>query len=98
MKGKNQIEFNSDLRECQTYARERMSAGEGAAAGAAGGAVLGALLGALIAPKGYRNEVARAGAKGGLLGGAVGGAGHANETQESIIKQCLAGRGYNVLN
>lgn len=34
----------------------------------------------------------------GALFGAGGGAAQANQTQESITKNCLAGRGYNVLN
>ena len=90
MKGKDQQAFNADVIECQAYARQRMDAASGAAAGA----VAGALLGALIAPRGYRNLVAGHTA----IGGAAGGALAANETQETITKRCLAGRGYNVLN
>ena len=43
---------------------------------------------------GYRNEPAGYGA----TVGAISGGAQANETQEVIIKRCLAGRGYNVLN
>lgn len=90
MKGKSELEFSSDTADCQQYAKRRMDAGAGAAAGA----IAGALLGAFLAPRGYKNEVA---GKAAVLGG-VAGAGDANESQEAIIKRCLAGRGYNVLD
>lgn len=90
MKDKDSAKFQVDVQECQAYAKQRMDAAQGAVAGA----VVGALLGAFLAPRGYRNEVA---GKTALLG-AAGGAGEANNTQEGITKQCLAGRGYNVLN
>ena len=90
MQGKDPAKFQSDLTECQSYARQRMDAAQGAMAGA----VAGALLGAFLAPRGYKNQVA--GKAAGL--GALGGAGEANNTQQGITKTCLAGRGYNVLN
>ncbi len=90
MKNKDQAQFDVDVRECQAYANQRMDAQKGAVAGA----ILGALLGAALAPRGYRSQVAGQGA---VIGG-VAGAGGANQTQEGITKQCLAGRGYNVLN
>lgn len=90
MQGKDPGKFQTDLTECQGYARQRMDAAQGAMVGA----IAGALLGALIAPRGIRNDIAARGA----VMGAAGGAGEANQTQESITKRCLAGRGYNVLN
>ena len=91
MRGKkNDAQFAGDLGECQAHARQRQDAANGALAGA----VVGALLGAFLAPSGYRNEVA--GRAAGL--GALGGAAQASETQETIVKRCLAGRGYNVLD
>lgn len=90
MQGKTTEAFNKDIVECQGYAKQRADAATGAVAGA----VAGALLGAFLAPRGYKNHIAGKGA--GL--GALSGAGAANETQESITKRCLAGRGYNVLN
>ncbi len=90
MQGHNEYAFLNDLQDCQNYAKQTMSAAEGAVAGA----IAGALLGALIAPRGYRNYAAgRVGAAGAITGGL-----QANDTQESITKRCLAGRGYNVLN
>lgn len=90
MKDKNNDVFATDTMQCQTYAREARDAANGAVAGA----IIGALLGAALAPRGYRNHVAGHGA----LLGAAGGAAQANDTQETIIKRCLAGRGWNVLN
>lgn len=90
MKGKDQTQFNTDVTECQAYAKQRMDAAQGAMVGA----VAAGLLGAFLAPRGYKNQVA--GKAAGL--GALGGAAEATGTQESITKQCLAGRGYNVLN
>ena len=88
--GKSQSVLDNDIHECQQFAKQRADAATGAAAGA----IAGALLGALLMPRGYRNEGA---SKLAVLGG-VSGAGQATETQESIIRRCLAGRGYNVLN
>lgn len=86
-KGVSQAALASDLAECQQYATQR--------ADAATGAVIGALFGAvLMASLGGNRYDRRAGA---ILGG-LGAAGAANETQETITKRCLAGRGYNVLN
>lgn len=90
MKGVDEAKYPADLGECQAYATQRMDAAQGAMAGA----VMGAVIGAILAPKGYRNNVAGRGA---LLGGLAGGAG-ATETQEQIVKTCLVGRGYTVLN
>jgi len=81
--------LDSDTSECQQYAAQTAGAGEGAAAGA----VIGGLLMALLAPKGYRNDWALSGAAVGAAGGAVG----ANESQETVIRRCLTGRGYSVL-
>lgn len=90
LNGKDSAAYQRDLGECQTLARQRDDAAKKAMAGA----IAGALLGAIIAPKGYRSNIANRGA---LLGG-LGGAGHAVETQEKIIKNCLTGRGYSVLD
>jgi outer membrane lipoprotein SlyB len=90
MQGKDDATFQTDTRQCQGYAKQRMDAAEGAAAGA----VAGALLGALLAPRGYRGYVGARVAGAGAIAGGV----QANDTQETIVKRCLAGRGYNVLN
>ena len=90
MNGRDAVQFARDTSECQQYATQRMSAGDGAIVGA----VAGAMFMALLAPNNSGNQWARDGA---IIGGASGAVA-ANDTQESITKKCLAGRGYNVLN
>lgn len=90
MQGHHHESYVQDLSDCQAYARQRPDGAQGAVAGA----IVGAVLGAVIAPRGYRNSFGAYGA--GM--GAGAGAGSAMETQEAIIKRCMAGRGYNVLN
>jgi outer membrane lipoprotein SlyB len=90
MRGQNHNAFVQDLSDCQAYARQRPDGAQGAVAGA----IVGGLLGAVIAPRHHRNTFGAYGA--GL--GAAAGAGGAMDTQESIVKRCMAGRGYNVLN
>ena len=90
MKNRDPVTFNQDVVECQQYAKQRLDA----AGGAIAGALIGALIGTALSPRGYRNETAGYGA----TVGAISGGAQANETQEVIIKRCLSGRGYNVLN
>lgn len=90
LQGKDQAKYSQDLAECQGLARQRDNAAQMAVAGA----IAGALLGAVLAPREYRHSLVNRGA----LIGAAGGAGNAVETQQDIIKRCLAGRGYSVLN
>ncbi|MBW7903004.1 MAG: glycine zipper family protein [Rhodocyclaceae bacterium] len=83
-------QFEQDLAECQRYAEGEANA----AAGAAIGALLGALLGLAAGHKtGYQSDFARAGAIGGALGGSVS----AERNQQTVIANCLRGRGYSVL-
>lgn len=83
--------YDQDVSECQAYAKQRANA----AIGLAVGAVLGAALSAAVAGNSrYRNDTIAYGAG---LGGTMGAA-QANESQESIVKRCMAGRGYAVLN
>lgn len=98
LRGKDAAQLATDTAECQVYARQTMDAAEGAATAAIAGAIVGALIGAALGGNGYRNEWAAYGAAYGAAGGAVTGAVQANDTQESITKRCLAGRGYSVLN
>lgn len=90
MKGKDYDTFDTDVKECQAYAKQRMDGAQGALAGA----ILGAALGAALAPRGYRNQVAGHGAAAGALTGGIA----ATDNQETITRRCLFGRGYNVLN
>ena len=84
--------YERNLQECQRYA-DSVSPGVNAAVGALFGAGLSAVL-ATVAGGGFdRGASARVGA---VLGG-VGGATQGGEAQMNIIRQCLAGRGYRVL-
>lgn len=87
--------YSQDLAECQAYATQRAGAADGAVAGAVFGALLGVALLAVGGGRGgWGNEAAAVGAVAGGLQGAAAGEG----TQRDIIKRCLAGRGYSVLN
>ncbi|MFZ6798154.1 hypothetical protein [Undibacterium sp. Di24W] len=85
--------FELDLNECRQFALQTAGAAERAASGAAAGAILGALLAAAAGIKYDRGSIARVGA----LSGAVGGAAEGETDQRHIIRRCLSGRGYVVL-
>lgn len=92
MKGVDRAAYESDLKECQEYAKQVDPSGE-AATGAAAGAVFGALLGAAIGGRGYAGYGARVGAAQGVGAGAA----HGMAGQIQIVRNCMAGRGYRVL-
>ena len=95
MRGVNEARYENDLTECQNYAKEAGGMGGKAAKGAGAGAVVGGLLG--LVTGGNRTEIIQAAGAGTVIGGA-GGAYKGNESQEAIVKKCLVGRGYKVLN
>lgn len=92
-KGVDFNKFESDLKECQQYAHQTASAAQSAAAGAIAGALIGAALAAAAGSNYDRNASARVGAVSGALG--AGAEGETN--QRTIIRRCLSGRGYSVL-
>lgn len=85
--------YEADLRDCQQYAAQVGGAADRAAAGAVVGALFGAVLAAAAGSRYDRVATARAGA----VTGAAGGAAQGEQDQRSIIRRCLAGRGYSVL-
>lgn len=91
----NMANFNNDMAECHVFADKTLSAAQAAAVGAVAGAVLGVAIGALFGLRG-RNLGALAGT-GALTGGVHTGA-KATETRDQIVKRCMNGRGYAVLN
>ena len=91
-KGVDMNQYNTDLRECQSYAGQ-VDAGSHAAAGAVAGVVLGAVIGALI---GGRQGANFGAATYGVTGAAAGGAEGA-QAQRGIILRCMTGRGYRAL-
>ena len=95
MKGVNEATYESDLKDCQNYAQQQSGMGSTAAKGAGAGAVVGGLLGLVTGGNG--SGIAQAAGAGAVIGGA-GGAFSGNQAQEAVVKRCLSGRGYKVLN
>ena len=95
MNGVNEARYEKDLAECQDYAKEASGMGGTAAKGAGAGAVVGGLL-SLVTGSNTTGIIQAAGA-GAVIGGA-GGAYKGNDSQEAVVKKCLVGRGYKVLN
>ncbi len=89
-KGVDMAKYEKDLAECREYAKN-VSVGEGAAKGAAVGAVVGAVAGAIS------GNADRGAGYGGISGATQSGLGNKRE-QENVVKRCVAGRGYKVLN
>lgn len=84
--------FEADLTECRQIAEQ---APKGAAlAGAGIGAALGAGVAVASGHSGAAGQVAGGGA---VIGGARGGAA-SNREKRMIVRNCLKGRGYAVLN
>lgn len=98
MQGIDEAQYEQDLAECQSYA-EQVSPVQDAATHAVIGAAIGAAFGAIAgAWGGDAGTGAAIGASYGGAGGALqGGAGGAS-SQKSIIRRCMTGRGYSVLN
>ena len=92
-KGVNTAQYNQDLAECRVLA-DQVATGKQAAGGAAAGAVVGAVVGAAV---GNSDTAQRAAGAGATLGAAKG-TGRAMNERERVVRNCLRGRGYNVLN
>ncbi|KGE03079.1 hypothetical protein HRUBRA_02311 [Pseudohaliea rubra DSM 19751] len=93
-KGVDMAAYRQDLAECRVYA-EQVRTGEKVAKGAASGTVIGGAIGAITG--GSRDSAAR-GAGVGAVSGAVKGADRGEREEAQVVKQCLRGRGYRVLN
>ena len=89
-RGVNQQAYEQDLAECREYASE-VSVSKGVAKGAAVGAAVGAAAGAIS------GNVDRGAGYGSLSGGVRSGIKNVND-KSSVVKRCLSGRGYRVLN
>ena len=92
-KGVDMGAYYQDLHECRNYAAE-VSVANRAATSAVAGAVLGGVIGAITGDSGSAKRAAGAG---GVLGG-VKGASSGSAEKHRIVKNCLRGRGYSVLN
>lgn len=88
----NMANYDQDLAQCQAYA-EQVPVGEKAARGAGSGAAVGGAIGAVS----NRHDAGEGAAIGAISGGAAG----VNQGQREkvhVVKRCLRGRGYVVLN
>lgn len=84
--------FDADLAECRQIAEQ---APKGAALAGAG---IGAALGAGVAVASGHSGAAGQAAGGGAVIGGARGAGASNREKRMIVRNCLKGRGYAVLN
>lgn len=90
-KGVDMTQYQTDLAECQGYA-EQIDPATGVTKGAAGGAATGGAIGAISG-----GEFAKGAGIGAVLGVAKSGV-RASDDKEGVVKTCLRGRGYKVLN
>ena len=93
-KGVDMAAYDHDLAECRAYAEEADSTGAEAAKGAVGGAIVGGAIGAIL---GNEKTAAKLGGVG-AVSGAARGASRGRAEKLHIVKTCLRGRGYKVLN
>ena len=93
-KGVNMARYEADKAECESYASE-VRTGEKAARGGASGAAVGGAVGAIA---GDSSEAAARGAGVGAVTGVVRGLSEGERDKVRVVKQCLRGRGYRVLN
>lgn len=92
-KGVDLNQYETDLVDCQQFANQTAGAGQSAAAGAAAGAVFGALLAAAAGGGTSKRSTAGVGA----VSGAAGAGAQGENNQRNVIRRCLSGRGYKVL-
>ncbi|MCB1311029.1 MAG: glycine zipper family protein [Sedimentitalea sp.] len=86
--------FNSDLAQCQALARSQPVMSGSTAGSAAIGAGVGAATAAIVEDTG--SNIAK-GAGVGALVGATSSAVQANANREVIVRNCMRGRGHNVV-
>tara|TARA_B100000029_G_scaffold180221_1_gene177905 strand:+ start:251 stop:697 length:447 start_codon:yes stop_codon:yes gene_type:complete len=92
-KGVDMKQYKSDLEECSNFSQD-ISTGKSIAKGAATGAAVGAVIEAITDDARGRRDAIEVGA---VSGGAKSGI-RAVREKEQILKRCLKGRGYKVLN
>jgi outer membrane lipoprotein SlyB len=92
-KGVDPARYQQDLTECQGYS-EQVKTGEKAAKGAASGAAVGGAIGAIVG----NSASAAQGAGVGAVSGGVKGLSRGEQDEIRVVKNCLRGRGYRVLN
>lgn len=93
-KGVDMARYAADKAECEAYAEE-VAVGEKAVRGAASGAVVGGAVGVIV---GDSSEAAARGAGVGAVTGGARGISQGERDKVQVVKRCLRGRGYRVLN
>ncbi len=93
-KGVDQVAYEKDLAECTTLADEARKGSSSAGRGALGGAVIGGAIGGIF---GGSRGAATMGGGGAVIGGSSG-ANQDTTEKDRILKNCMTGRGYRVLN
>jgi len=92
--GVDMDKYNADILDCRQYASQINPAKE-----ITKGAILGAVVGGLIgAAANIDSDTTRSVAGVGAVAGAAGSGEEALSEQDQVIKKCLIGRGYKVLN
>ncbi len=89
----NMDQYQTDLKECQQYAQQ-VHTGKDITKGVVGGALIGGLIGAAVGNSDTAKKAAGAGA---VSRGAKKGS-KATAEKSKVVKNCLRGRGYQVLN
>ena len=90
--------YQRDLAECRDYARQVSPLGSAAKGGLIGGAI-GAAAGAVVgALTGNVGRAAAIGAAGGGTAGILRGGLRGGARQKRVIRRCMRGRGYRVLD
>ena len=92
-KGVDMDAYYDDLGDCERYAQHVDVSAE-TTEGVVKGAVLGGVMGAVL---GNHKTAERSAGAGAVLGGVKGNQ-RARHEQERIVRRCLSGRGYRVLN
>ena len=96
--GVDQSAYQRDLADCREYARHVDPTGDAAKGGLIGGAI-GAAAGAVVgALTGGVGRGAAIGAAGGGTAGVLRGGLRGVERQKRVIRRCMRGRGYRVLD
>ena len=93
-RGVDQNRYEADLRDCQGFAARAAGAVESAAAGAIVGAILGSIIAAAV---GGNRQVRNQSSALGAVSGATGAGAQGEINQHDIVRRCVAGRGYSVL-
>lgn len=92
-KGVDLSTYDQDLAECREFADEVQVGGK-VLTGAVAGAVVGGAIGAVVGDSRTAQQVGGVGA----IKGTVQGVGGGLSERRRVVKSCLRGRGYRVLN